>query len=69
VIVDSTGKVIGTAIPGSIKLDDGSEVIAGVAPLEGQSVYEIDVDNDLMKRPVTEIHDEVNKLVKSKKST
>jgi hypothetical protein len=67
-IVDKSGKVIGTLNPGPVKLKDGTEASVGIKAREGQAVHELEVEDDVMKLRVEQVHAEVEKLIRSKAS-
>jgi len=56
VIVDEDGNVIGTSQAGSIKIDNGTEVKLGVIAGPGQTIYELEVDDSILKENAFEIH-------------
>jgi hypothetical protein len=64
VIVDRLGNVVGSFRAGPIKLQDGSELQGGVVPGPEEVIHEIDVPEELVKRPVADIHQELQKMIK-----
>jgi hypothetical protein len=66
VIVDQMGNLLGAFQVGSFKDTKGEEMEAGITPLDGQFIYEIDVSDDIKKRPVQEIHQEIFASLSSK---
>jgi hypothetical protein len=68
VIVDKMGNIVGSSQVGTVKADDGTEIETGVIAGAEQSVYEIEVDDNIMKRSIDEIQQEISKTLSSKLS-
>lgn len=66
VIVDHMGNLLGAFQVGAMKDTKGEEMEMGITPLDGQSIYEIDMSDDITKRPVQEIHQEILTSLSSK---
>jgi hypothetical protein len=66
VIVDKMGNIIGSSQVGTLKADDGTEFETGVLPGAEQSIHEIEVDDNIMKRSINEIQQEISKTLSSK---
>ena len=65
VIVDKMGNIIGSSQVGTLT-DDGTEFETGVLPGAEQSIHEIEVDDNIMKRSINEIQQEISKTLSSK---
>lgn len=66
--VDKQGKIIGTAQIGRIKLPDSTMVDTLLRAASEQTAYEVEVPDELIKRPANEIHLELAKLIHPKLS-
>jgi hypothetical protein len=66
VIVDKMGNVVGAARVGSMKADDGTKIEVGVIPEVGQTVYELDVSDELMSADPDKIQHELSIQIRSK---
>jgi hypothetical protein len=61
IVVDEKGDVVGT-FRSEIRGTNGEIIRAGISPKPGHSVHQIDVDEKIMEKPATAIHEEVQKI-------
>jgi hypothetical protein len=66
VILDKMGNIVGSSQVGTVKTDEGTEIETGVIAGSEQSIYEIEVDDNIMKRSNDEIQQEIRKMLSSK---
>ena len=63
VVVDKTGKIVGSSQVGVMKADDGTQIELGVIAGPEQTIHEIEVGDDIMRRPIAEVQQEIQKAL------
>ena len=61
IVVNKKGNVVGTFRP-EIRGTDVVIIRAGISAKPGHSIHQIEVDEKIMEKPATEIHEEVQKI-------
>jgi hypothetical protein len=61
IVVNEKGDVVGT-FRSEIRGPDGAIIRAGITPSLGHSIHQIEVDEKIMEKPATAVHEEVQKI-------
>lgn len=67
VLTDYQGNIVGTARVGSMELEDGTVVEAGVVPQVGQLLHEVDISEDFFMEQMSGVtaYQKLDELIRS----